>query len=280
MLARFAILLFLLNCAGCSGIGTSSKQEIKYSQLNFETISSIGEVPALVSKILSEETEKSTCWIIFDIDYTLTMPALVHENKKYVVSKESLLKAVEKIKDDEKFDQAISATLFFPQILIDKRTPKILYSLRGKGRKIFALTAAVGSERHKQIRAKTLNSMNITFDKTFSFPEISLDDITPYAGQCPSFLNGILYANGERDPNNDKGRVLVSFMQKIQESPDCIVVIDDRKRNLEDIEKALSDTNIKFFGLLYDFPKKYDEVPTDILEKHISDVLKKEDFGI
>lgn len=278
MLTRFATLLFLLNCTACSNIGTNTAgSKTEHSQLSFITISSIREVPVLVNKFLSENSEKNNYWVIFDVDYTLTMPMLVHENKKYVVTKESLTKAVEDIKDNEKFDRAISATLFFPQILIDERTLEILRALRKDGAKVFALTAAVGSEKHKRIREKNLNSMGVNFDEAFNFSEASLDDIKPYNDQRPSFSHGILYANGERDPNNNKGCVLASFMRKMWQYPACVVVVDDRKRNLEDIEKSLKNTNIKFLGILHNNVKKYNEAPASVLKKHISDVLKNED---
>lgn len=280
MLVRFVALLCLLNCVACGCISknTVPSRKVEHSQLSFKTVSSMSEVPNLVDKFLSENPGENGCWVVLDVDYTLTMPAMIHESKKCAISKESLSKVVVGIKDSKQFDRVISSTLFFPQVLIDEQTPEILYGLRKRGVNVFALTAAVGSEKHKQIRFETLRTIGINFSGAFSFTEASLDDIKPYSGQCPSFSNGVLYANGERDPNNNKGRVLASFMKKIKQSPSCIVVVDDRKRNLEDIEKSLENTNIKFLGVLYNDIKKYDDVPVDVLKKHISDVLTKENL--
>lgn len=266
--------IVLLGCTACNDVDICLKN-VEDSQLGFRTITSIRDVPTLVDKFLSASPKNSDCWIVFDVDYTLTMPTLIHENKNYVVTKESLSKAVADVKDNESFDRAISATLFFPQVLIDKTTPAILDNLRQKGR-VFALTAAVGSEKHKQVRSKTLNTMGVDFSKSFSPSEISLDDIKTYAGQCPSFSEGILYANGEMDPANNKGRVLVSFIEKIKKTPSCIIVIDDRKKNLEDIKKSL--TNIKFLGILYKNLSKYNDAPVEIVKKRISKVLTEKDL--
>lgn len=237
---------------------------------NFEKASSTVEITPLIEGFLSESSE---CWVIFDVDYTLTMPEIMLGKRSYPISKKNMMQALSGIKDKDSFDRTYSSSIFFPRRLIDEKTPEVLSDLRKMGAKVFALTAALGKESLRRLRFDRLKLMGVDFSDAFDFSEVLLDDIPPFLGYRACYSEGILYANGEHGPNCNKGRVLTSFMEKIGRKPSCIVFIDDRKKNLEDLQKTFENTDIKFLGILYIDEKEYEEVPCAAISEQLADLL-------
>lgn len=114
--------------------------------------------------------------------------------------------------------------------------------LQNQGHLVCALTA-----RGSFIALKTqehLESLGIDFSR--SCPVMHMNH--------PDFFcwNGVMYAGA-----HEKGHTLISFLQYMQEEsyelPTMCIVIDDKKRHLESIEKALLQTypSIVFHGFRY-----------------------------
>lgn len=97
-------------------------------------ITTIKELALLINPFLQE---RQNCWVIWDIGYTLTMPALMYEGKLCPISKKNLMEALSDISDTVLFDRMHAASIFFPRILIDKDAPNIINKLREKGLKTF-----------------------------------------------------------------------------------------------------------------------------------------------
>lgn len=241
-------------------------------QQKFTGITVLRELISLTSSFFSKS---DNCWIIFDVDYTLTMPEIVFEEKSYGISKKNMMEALSDISNDKSFDRTYSSSIFLSRRLIDENAPEVIAELKKNGAKVFALTAALGKDSLRQLRFDRLKKMGVDFSDSFDFSEVLLDDIPPFLGYRARYSNGILYANGEHGPNCNKGFVLTSFMNKIGQKPTHIVFIDDRKKNLEDLQKTFENSEIKFFGILYADKKEYEEVPVDIIRKELTKLLSE-----
>ncbi len=239
----------------------------------FKKISSVSEVASQVAHFLGQDSFDENCWVIFDVDYTLTMPMLEYNERNYPVIQKSLNEILSEIKDRETLDRLCSSSVFLSQTLIEKQLPDVLKNLSQKGARVFALTAALGAEKLRKHRFQTLISLGVNFSGAFDFSEMDLDDIPPYIGYKSGYYNGVLYANGECDSANDKGKVLKSFISKVGKLPTHIVIIDDRKKNLEDLQLALAELGIKFLGLLYTNNREYEVMPEAFLRQRVHGML-------
>ncbi|MCR5224484.1 MAG: DUF2608 domain-containing protein [Alphaproteobacteria bacterium] len=240
----------------------------------FKRISSVNEVMPAVADFLGSDSFDKNCWIIFDVDYTLTMPTMMYEGRNYPITQRSLISILSEIKDREILDRVCSSSVFLPQTLIEKQLPDALKNLNQRGARVFALTAALGAKKLRKHRFQTLNSLGVNFSDAFDFSEMDLDDIDPYIGYKLGYYNGVLYANGECDLTNNKGKVLKSFIKKIGQRPTHVVIVDDKKKNLENLQAAVTELGINYLGLLYTDSKEYEDLPSDILKQRIEEMQR------
>ena len=234
----------------------------------FCSASSMIEVKQILDK---QDTNHKNCWVIFDVDYTLTIPSLFFSRKQQPVSKESFFDILIKYKDKQAIDRVLSSVVLFQQALLDTNAIPILDAI-SKTKRVFAFTACTNSAKIRNLRSEQLNRLGINFQNAFEFSEVMLLDMPEYLGCHPGYHNGILYSNGEGAPYN-KGSVLISFMNRINQFPNRVVLIDDRKKNLQDVDDALQSINCEFLGVLYSDKHAREKIPVDILEKHISRVV-------
>jgi hypothetical protein len=97
-----------------------------------------------------------------------------------------------------------------------------------------------------------LSDLGITFESGLQTDSITLKEIPEYGFRHPIYHKGILLTNGEMGPHN-KGSVLVSFLNYINRSFKVIVLIDDKKRNLDFVENHIKDQrpDLSFLGIQY-----------------------------
>ena len=241
----------------------------------FETTSSMSQTKKLIDDFLTKNKLDDNVWVIFDVDLTLTKTMLQAGDKTYEVYKKHFTPFFESMGMDEekKYDvwRWISYSL---QTLIDPDTTKILNELREKNLKVFSLTAC--ASKNKFIKTKALNRIGLDFKDAFDFSDLILDNLHLHMGQYPCFYNGFLFSNGEDHPNN-KGMTLRAFIKKIKQTPSCIIVVDDKKKNLNYIYDSIADLNIKYFPILAEFKQKDDEVPNEVIKEYIEKILKEHD---
>lgn len=271
LLRNVCLILLALCLVACKGGERKEKMESVSSvqTMPFKKISSVSEVASEVKRFLEKDSFDENCWIIFDVDYTLTMPTMAYERKDYAVTQRSLAPILKTVTDGVLLDRLCSESVFFPQTLIEKQTPEVITALKERGAKVFALTAVLGAEKLRKHRFETLNKLGINFSDAFDFSEMDLDDIASYVGYKSGYYNGVLYANGECDLTNNKGKVLKSFMKKINKFPTHVVVIDDNERNLKSLCATLAELKTKFLGLLFTDSKEYEALPADFLNQEI-----------
>lgn len=199
--------------------------------------------------------------IAFDIDMTLTQPdhpAVYYPTlRKHV----DVYKQIMGTLTPEQKDLAVMQTLFLPQKLVDDATPALINKLQNNGFKTIAFTASTTGDiknsageqvKIAQLRFDTLKKFNIDFSKTFVINDITFAEIPSHNGNHPVFYNGILLANGEKGAKS-KGPALVAFLKRVQLTPKVVVMVDDKRKNLDDIQHYLQqhDSEIEFVGIEY-----------------------------
>jgi len=195
--------------------------------------------------------------IIFDIDLTLTIPVHRAVQIPNILKHKDIFKKIKTNLTATQQDLFLSfATKLVEQKLIESNTPDVLYSLQQLGIKTIALSAALtGSLAHikklEKWRYQTLKNLGIDFSSSFPSKDyIIFQDIPSYLGNYPVFYKGILSTNGR---SSSKGNLLVNFLEKNKLTPKIIILVDDKKENIDDVRYALNlyNPNINFQGLEY-----------------------------
>ena len=239
--------------------------------------SCMNEVFSLIDSFL--KNKKSSCWIAFDVDYTITTPALNIDNVEMPITKENFIQAFSEIKckTKEEIDIVLSSVLFTSNILVDQKTPEIIKELQKRDNvTVFALTACLYTRKIENIRFNTLNAHGINFQNAFEVSELILDKIPIYHKHFPKYSNGIIYANGENGSHN-KGMVMEAFMKKMQKVPQIFMIVDDRRKNIEDLYAIFSKEypDVEFFGILYHPKNDFQKIQPEILSEQISKIASK-----
>lgn len=239
------------------------------------SVQSIHEVQAKVDKILKTQKAEDVL-IAYDIDMTLTQPD--HPATYYPAIKKyaHVLKNIFKTLTLAQRDVALTLTTNLPQRLIEKDSPEIIKNLQAKGAQIIAFTASL-SGSWKDDKNKTIfkrRDMLQTKGFNFSFPGrvVSYMDFPKYVDGYPMLYHGVLCTNGEN--GSGKGKVLEAFLRQVglnknntkNYQPKVIVMVDDRKANLDDVQRvlAISHADIQFIGIEYQGTFEY--APKDISE--------------
>jgi hypothetical protein len=113
-------------------------------------------------------------------------------------------------------------------------------------------------QRAENMRYTQLNQYGINFENTFTEKDFLLTNCPAYRSNYPSFYRGILFSNGERGMTT-KGTVLCAFLKIIDWTPKCVVLIDDRVKNLDDAKKSLrvQYPQTQFVGIEYQGACRY-----------------------
>lgn len=196
-----------------------------------------------------EEIDKDTL-VIFDIDNTVLEPTtywgsdqwfyfLIDElQEKNNFSKSAALHSAEQI-----WNRTQSHITTHP---VEENTPALIENLQKKGISIMALTArshAIAAITKQQLLN---NRVNFAFNATKNLGLVSIDDNAIYD-------EGILF-QGE---GNDKGKTLIKFLAKFNLRPPKIVFIDDKLKNVENVNKALEEIHgLKHIEFRYGYSDK------------------------
>ncbi len=225
--------------------------------------------------------------VAFDIDMTLTQPnhpaVFYPAIRKYVDIYKTILGQL----TPEQKDLAVTLTTqILPQKLVETETPQVIKTLQQKGIKVIALTSSLAGKikgyKDKMIirRRDQLQRMGLDFTNSLkNFVSVTtFFNFKKYAGGYPIFYHGVLSANGEGYVS--KGEALTALLRhtgplyedKVRKPgfyPKVVVMIDDKKKHLEDVEECLKsyDPSIQFIGIEYEGAYTY--APQDI---------SKEDF--
>lgn len=150
--------------------------------------------------------------------------------------------------------------------LMDPDGPKLIDRLYQKGIPTIGFTSFAMDQGGlvasiPQWRSEQLEELGIHFkgnhELFFTVPEGFIP---------PSFENGILYCGDyyKKDKTN-KGKILALYLDSIDWTPECIVLVDAGKKHLISVEEELSRRGIPFLGFYY-LPKEYDLLDEKIAE--------------
>jgi len=217
--AIFFILIFLNGATSCLIIETDQLTEV----LNY-----INNPNAL---------------FIFDIDNTIARPLTV------LSSDEWFCDLVDR-KMAEGHDYitavyyALPATYYaqfnVPLTVVEDIAPALIAQLIEQGIPVMAL-----STRSLFVAERTMEQLQ-DIDISFLIPDISQEDLVLQMPHPCFYRNSILFGG-----NNDKGEALITFFHWMNYFPDIVIFIDDKRKYLEAVEKALKPYNISFIGIRY-----------------------------
>jgi hypothetical protein len=121
---------------------------------------------------------------------------------------------------------------------VERETSALIREIQKRGAKTMALTA-----RPIELADSTLGQLkSIGID--LSLTSVVSRDV-PVQGQNPAlFRRGALLVG----PKNNKGLVLVQFLEQTGFLPEKIVFVDNKLKHVENVEKALKPLGISYFG--------------------------------
>ena len=227
-------------------------------------ITSAKTMKEVVSVLKSYKPEE--LFVTVDIDMTLIQPdhpAVYYSAlRKYIDTYKEIMG---KLLPEQKDLISTLLTQTFPQRLVEKETPNLLKKLQENGVKVIALTSSLAGQvdgfREDMVvrRQEQLEKMGFDFSQSFSslLEDKTFQNFKEYAGTTPRFYKGVLSTNGEGDAS--KGDVLIAFLEAINSHPKVVVLIDDKKKHLEVMEKKLHayDPSLKFIGIEYEGAYSY-----------------------
>lgn len=256
--------LFLI---ALTGYIVSLMVQVKKQELEFKKIAHMEEVgPYILQHIGSVAPGDVLC--AFDIDMTLLIP----EHPACYVP--NLRKHIEIYRSLQKQHATLDATLPFvwcfthPHRLIDKGIYTTLETLKGM-KKIACTATFTGPYMHyprlEVLRYEQLKKQEISFEDAFGAQDFVLEECPTYRSTKPTYYRGVLCTNSEQGTTT-KGSVLCALLRKLQWTPKCIVLVDDRLKNLTDTEEAFRAQfpQIKFLGIQFTGAALY--CPQDISE--------------
>ncbi len=197
--------------------------------------------------------------ILLDIDDTLLIPGqmlgtdewLSYKIKQYSQSSNDPSRAFQSA-----LQEWVAIRLLTDVELVEEGTDQVIQSLQNKKIAVMGLTTQ-GPETF-QCTLEHLRSLQIDLSKTAPFS----GDLHLLSSKHVLYHTGILFTNG-----SSKGRALMSFLEKIDHSPSAVLFVDDKKHNLEDVERTLSIRGIPFIGLRYAYTDgKKEQFDSEIAE--------------
>ncbi len=90
-----------------------------------------------------------------------------------------------------------------------------------------------------------------------------------------SFEKGVLYCGNFYKKNKDnKGKILSLYLDRLDWIPEQIVLIDDGKNHIENVQKTLEMRGIPFLGFLY-IPKNLDPIDEKVAELQYETIINE-----
>ena len=199
---------------------------------------------------------KSSDWLLFDIDYTLTEPsepilqmAVIKQNK------ERFRNELAKFTDEQKLLVPVLMVTQVESQLTEPSVPNLIQKLQHQGIPVLGFTAVdtsliPGIGSIPTWRVNELKRLGINFHSTTSLvpkEKIEFKEFPCFRGTFPLYRDGILYSN----VTPSKGSVLKAFLSKIDQTPSKIIFVDDSLENLQSVEAELQNLGISYLGIHY-----------------------------
>lgn len=190
-------------------------------------------------KFIDEDT-----WFLIDLDNTMfeAKQALGHANWFYDEMQKKVQNGMsreESIRDT--YPDWIRTQQICPVKPLEEDFIPSLISLQNQGIVIMGLTHRQPSVAQSTIRQ--VASLGFDFIKTAP----SKDSFVVPAKSPTLYLKGILFVSDY----NKKSDVFLPFLSIIKQTPKKVIFIDDKRKNVEELEEALSKLGIEYLGVYY-----------------------------
>lgn len=259
---------------------------ILFTVLNFFTsapthadIMHIDTVDGLISYM--DNVNDNSTLVIFDIDMVLLIPHDSYFSMPTLKKYRSIYKSMtESLTSTQKDIVLMYMLIDSPLIPLDNKMIDLIQTLQLRGVPTIAFTASLtGSiDRVANMAAWRLFSLETAgYNLAGGFPYLtnatSFEQFPKYVESYPLYNQGVLFANGGHHGPASKGKVLVQFLNHVYQGPTQgislpkrIIMVDDNKKNLVDIEENLREKfpQITFTGIHF---TAADNVPVD----HVSE---------
>jgi hypothetical protein len=253
-----------------------------FAHADIMTVTKMQEVQAKVEDLLKEDYKIEDILLALDIDMTLVhqknpaayMPNII----KYKAAMKQIMDTLSPVQKDVMLSLSTLSALPY---LIEKESSSIIKGLQKRGVKIIACTSRITgplrtTEKFIFESRRAMQRLGFDFGSAFSRDFMgaratSFFDFPEYFKSHPFFYRGILSSNGSYGPCT-KGQVLVAFLKHVGPQfkekaghktyyPRIVMLVDDKKSNLEDAEQTLKHYNpdIIFIGILYTTGLTYSE---------------------
>jgi hypothetical protein len=183
--------------------------------------------------------------LVFDIDNTLIEPENQLGSDQWYYFLERKYAEIDGLKESEAYEKATKVWNKTQDLIrmkpVEKKTPAMVREIQGKNRKTLGLTA-----RSFEVAERTLlqlDSVGINFKQN----GLRESDLEFKSDNTAKFTKGIIFV-GE---NNDKGKVLVQFLKALKLKPKRVVFVDDKVKNVKNVEAALQKEKLPFLGFRY-----------------------------
>ena len=199
---------------------------------------------------------KSSDWILFDIDYTLTEPIDPALNMNILkLDMPRFLEELETFTEKQKELVPILMNTQVPSKLTEPCASDLIKKLQESAATILGFTAAdtaslpdVGAIT--SWRRNELLRLGIDFKPPHSASPIpttiaEFTQFPSFRGTFPVYIDGILYTN----VFPTKAEVLSAFLDAIKDRPDQIIFIDDTLNNLRIVEAEFCKRGVAFLGI-------------------------------
>lgn len=198
-----------------------------------------------VYNYIKPDEYKKNLLVIFDIDNTIAKtPTDLGSDQWFYAKKNALL---EKGVDEKDVYDLILPELFHIQfnswlIPVEEGSVQVVNDLQKKGVSVIALTARSLDLTYRTI--EQLDRLGIHFTKTNPHEcPLSYGKKNKKAGL---YIDGIIFSGPYK-----KGEMIVDWLRKTGYRPDKVIFIDDKLKNIEDVEKSLHMRDYPFIGIRY-----------------------------
>lgn len=210
-----------------------------------------------LSDLLLGSTEGESVLYVWDADLTLCRPKGLRIRDHAAALQEVMTRLSPEEKDN--FQATVAA---FPMSLVNAGIPGIIDALNELGTRSIVLTARLAGKAPssfdnsismEELTYLQLKKLGINLAEDFGGECEREVDSPLYHGHKPVFYKGVLVANGEYGAVCSKGDVLVKFLKGVVTLPGTIVMVDDKRENLDSVKNALAKHfhYVVFHGVQY-----------------------------
>ena len=198
----------------------------------------------IYSYLTSADYHKNTL-VIFDIDNTIGHPPTDLGSDQWFYA--MLNRAIKQgIPQQKAIDDLIPIYYQLMEVMLLEPTEPavvpLIKDLQNKKISVISLTArSLGITERTIVQ---LHGMDINF--SLNMPRTFPIAYEKGKGAPALYIDGIIFVG-----NHDKGEVLAHWLKQTKFKPTKIIFIDDKLKNVKDVEKALHKRNYPFIGIRY-----------------------------